>query len=287
MRLSSKKGFTLVELLVVIGIIALLISILLPSLNKARSSASLLSCQSNFRQVYNALLFYAGDNKGFLPRAASGSIPQVQGVYAATYMDLSRRLGRPVPDELGTPISPVFTCTEAINPERSPTVWAPWLARTIKFNPRAMPGWDQEGTIAGQNGYAGLWPQRKLASVKKAQEKALAWEGPQLPGWNMTTEPEAIFTDNWRWGEYDWSGAHAFDEVRLLTLDPARANVSVNGGPNRDDGWWVCSVRYRHINQTRMPVLYFDGHVESKQYNKNADIDRRSDFKVREICINR
>ena len=69
-RPHDSGGFTLVELLVVIGIIALLISILLPALNKARDAAIRISCLSNLRQIGLAMRMYGNDNRDQCPIGA-------------------------------------------------------------------------------------------------------------------------------------------------------------------------------------------------------------------------
>ena len=74
-RKQKRRGFTLVELLVVIGIIALLISILLPALSKARKQANTVKCLANMKQFGNAYVQYANDWKGVMPYSGWGDTP--------------------------------------------------------------------------------------------------------------------------------------------------------------------------------------------------------------------
>jgi prepilin-type N-terminal cleavage/methylation domain-containing protein len=67
-RVTRLNGFSLIELLVVLGIIGCLMGILLPALEKSRERANDLRCATNLTQIGSALLRYANDNHGYYPR---------------------------------------------------------------------------------------------------------------------------------------------------------------------------------------------------------------------------
>ncbi len=102
LQTGHRRGFTLVELLVVIGIIALLISILLPALKRAKESANSVKCMSQQKQIMTALMMYAADHKDLLPLSPSigevypGTTPETRSLMY--YMDGSVSGGRGVID---------------------------------------------------------------------------------------------------------------------------------------------------------------------------------------------
>lgn len=86
------KAFTLVELLVVIGIIAVLVAILLPSLARARQAALTAACLSNLRQIGLGIQMYANDNRDYYPstgRGASFKYPEYSGGGGSYYFLMS------------------------------------------------------------------------------------------------------------------------------------------------------------------------------------------------------
>src|SRR4051812_8560764 len=85
-RRRCRRAFTLVELLVVIGIIAVLISMLLPVLARARASAENVQCLSNLRQIgQTAIIIYANESHGDLPQSCPAAQKKIPGTSPAKY----------------------------------------------------------------------------------------------------------------------------------------------------------------------------------------------------------
>ena len=136
MRPLRAAGFTLVELLVVIGIIALLLSILLPTLGRVRASSRTAACLGNQRQIAAAFQLYANDYRGRLPYESSGFLP-------ATHPDFLRythwfHFLAEMPDDLATAFGKRLTASPAINQQKRARIgrlgYLPWAEEKNGFD---------------------------------------------------------------------------------------------------------------------------------------------------------
>src|SRR5690242_19846869 len=73
--MKRRTAFTLVELLVVIGIVSVLVAMLFPALNRAREQANIIKCMSGARQVFFSIEMYCNDNRDSYPQAAGAGGP--------------------------------------------------------------------------------------------------------------------------------------------------------------------------------------------------------------------
>lgn len=194
--ISRRHAFTLVELLVVIGIIAMLISILLPALNKARAAAQAAQCLSNLKQVNMAFILFANDNKGYLPQT-SGAYPGTASVEVnGVPMNMSIRWfggfqgstfypeGSPLRKYWGKATvagCPTFEVDDLIRPEYGPvdyaynTLYGRQYEWVVGNNNTLTPNVEDKKRL--MSGY-GI----KLAKIRRSSDKALTWDSARLNG---------------------------------------------------------------------------------------------------------
>jgi prepilin-type N-terminal cleavage/methylation domain-containing protein/prepilin-type processing-associated H-X9-DG protein len=194
------NGFTLVELLVVIGIIALLISILLPALTRARQQASLVQCQSNLRQMGQAIIMYAGDNQGMLPFGfwGGGPAPNYDGetVWSVLIQPYISKGGSTFGDNYSTgglqsAIRKLFQCPDAPGAQAvtdtntyTQYVCHPRLMPWISDAPAGWTGPNNPDPVTGK-----APTPYKLAHIKRSSEIGLIFDASLVQnaqgGWNV------------------------------------------------------------------------------------------------------
>jgi prepilin-type N-terminal cleavage/methylation domain-containing protein/prepilin-type processing-associated H-X9-DG protein len=275
LRDTSRHAFTLVELLVVIGIIALLISILLPALNRARESANNVACQANLRQIGQAFYLYADANRDMAPTGEGFG---------------NKRWHESLADLLQTRLNDsgsgtIFHCPSATlkagtyhyapNPRLAPWEWTWWGGDPWRRKHEAPTDVDKP------------FKAQKLLGRRRSAETALTYEMSQL-----------LFANDWAgYGNVEWFGwrvaNHRFlwdDRWLIYNADDGAMQSAigtelgaytfktdaVDGGSNSRG-----NLRFRHNKDTTMNVLFLDGHVQSLKRGAND----AGEFKYGMLCI--
>jgi prepilin-type processing-associated H-X9-DG protein len=278
-------AFTLVELLVVIGIIALLISILLPALNRARAQGQAVQCQSNLRSVGQALRLYGSTNRESLP--FGDYLDPVNGwtLNSATGNWVVRAAGALKAGGAGenfmtsTSSKGIFRCPTAVTDLGAAT---DQVINHYSCHPRLMPWY---GTA---NDPVTLRPDvpYKLSKVKGGSDIVLIFDGVQYVNANGTPDgnahPVANGLDNWRAnGQYSWGngmtkGGPSWDQDWGASVDAGTNKDCLNGYTGNQQ-----QIRWRHGKNNVANFLYCDGHVGPLTYRSQFD----TELKRTKVCL--
>lgn len=232
----ARNAFTLVELLIVIGLTAILISLLLPALQSVRRSAQNLQCQTNLRTYGQTIFIYTTDFGGRLPHSyALNYDPHAWAYYLANRYRLSR----------GVP--PNGDATRWIkNEATSDIVQCP--SDTVSVRQKTADNWGKYMSYIANGNILQPFPKSRQLSVHgNASRRGLIFEKP-----GILSNSSYITVESWR--SFDQASQHLeyrHAGGRNVSMQ-SDERLTVSGGGAR-----------REIMSARMNVLYLDGHIDS------------------------
>ncbi|CAN5595445.1 hypothetical protein BH09PLA1_BH09PLA1_10030 [soil metagenome] len=303
-------AFTLVELLVVIGIISVLISVLLPSLNRARQAANLIDCQARLRQMGQALQIYTVTNKGLLPWGAIQHTavwtdntlpnPSMQEAYWRWEFTLSEIMDKNLIGSNGLvqKLSGVFRDVDTIES----AVTARYVTH-YTANPRVL----YQANVPDSAPYIfGGQPiveaqdrtQRKIGNIRRPSDVFVIWDAPQIQDQDYNSYELAAAADKYgldqvtglcfdakspgvKYGRPILPGGKQGGQSGATNGKAAQIKYNVdmrNAFDPFPDGW-LTHFRFRHMKNTRLAALCVDGHVETREAGTVMDRDIFTNYK--------
>jgi prepilin-type processing-associated H-X9-DG protein len=270
--LNRHRGpaFTIVELLVVIGIIAVLVCLLVPTLSSSREKANQAKCMANLRSIGQALTEYAQNNGGYLPwgfyHTSDTDLAQVTDWTNLLLQEVS---GLRVADYAGVIKAgdetkrAIFQCPDA----PTQTVQSALLC-DYSCHPRIMPDSGTANLITGD--LSSFLHPYKISQIQHSSEIALIFDASVKANEGRWTSSVCAFSiDDGRL----YRGTFLTDQYSIDISDPGIGPgdpISLMPNPSKDvlatntdqDNNWG-NIRFRHMKNQQANVLMVDGHVEN------------------------